>query len=239
VRACEADAPLSVDEVFGGRSQPLALEVYDPWDLAFAGGAQSMSRVNASCADTCGTSSADPMWCIACDLAGGLVAAAQKQLGDGRPALLFWMRRPQDYISEDVNRQFRIYLGLAALFYFMSLLASLCWLRIEDHTHEDSLGKAICLVLGGFFRRAQGAVRAMASSLCRCCRPGRAARQAVRPRGLDDRSLQEEPLRPGGGRSASRGTLPRQFLRALSLGQNAGWNNCPITCLPMEEPVSG
>ena len=79
-----------------------------------------------------------------------------------------------------------------------------------------TLSVAVCCALGP------------TTALLRCCCPclvGRLART---------RATQGTPVVRAVAGAAS---LPRQFLRAMSLGRGPGWMDCPITCLPMEEPV--
>ncbi len=101
-------APRSFADVFGAAAGALPLEVYDPWDLAVAGGSASLRRLNGSCVDGCGAGGAGSVygaeWCAGCDAAGALVAAAQAAAGDGRPALIVWLRRPADYLPGGVRR---------------------------------------------------------------------------------------------------------------------------------------
>ena len=103
-------APRSFADVFGSATGALPLEVYDPWDLAVAGGSASLRRLRSSCVEGCGAGGVDAVygaeWCAGCDAAGALVAAAKAAAGDDRPALIVWLRRPADYLPDGVTALF-------------------------------------------------------------------------------------------------------------------------------------
>ncbi len=244
----------------------------------------SLGRVNASCADHCDATVVS-LWCNACDLAGRLVADATERLGDRRPPLLLWPRRPQDYIPSDVAYSFRVCLGCAALFYCVSLLLAWFWLHLPlyDYYYQSTLWMAIdealvsrvhlprLLPRGWGCRAVLRAVLAECHSLSteieyvtmeleleldlrpRCCAVALATLSVVACCALGPITallrrccpclvgrLARTPATPGTPQDravAGAASLPPQFLRAMSLGRGPGWMDCPITCLPMAEPV--
>ena len=91
----------------------LPIEIYDPWDLAVAGGSADVLRLSASCVDGCGAASGSGLpldgfgseWCAGCDVAGALVAEAQVAAGDSRPPIIAWLRQPAYYLPDSVSER--------------------------------------------------------------------------------------------------------------------------------------